>query len=337
MPGTRISDVIVPEQLSEMVQAQVVPYMDFVALGIAARDYNNVDIRDGGNFAEIPFYVDFDDDDQVLEDDTSLVPSKITTGKDIGVVCHRGGAWANRDLATILSGDDPMKEIARLVSKWWGKKCNIHMISVLRGVFDASAGVLKDTHRTQVGVTSSTKVTIANSNVIEAAIGALGDAVGDLACIVVHSKVWGDMLKEKLVVFPERHDTDTVSMVPSSLQVGKENGRTGGKYMGLDVVVSDRVYVNTGTPSYPLYSCYIMKKGSMYYGMQRDIMTERDRDILAQKDVLSTTMHFVPHLKLVKWGVTTLNPGNTDLQTATNWTVVAADNKFIGAVELVVN
>lgn len=337
MPGTRIADVIVPEQLSEMVQAQVVPYMDFVALGIAAADYNNVDIREGGHFAEVPFYVDFDDDDQVLSDDSSLVPSKITTGKDIGVVCHRGGAWASRDLAAILSGDDPMKEIARLVSKWWGKKSNDHMISVLRGVFDASSGVLKDTHRSQVGVTSSTKVTIANGNVIDAAITSLGDAVGELNCIVVHSKVWGDMVKEKLVTFPERYDPSTVSINPSGMMVDKSNGRTGAKYMGLDVIVSDRVYVNNGTPSYPLYSCYIMKKGAMYYGMQKDIMTENDRDILAQKDVLATTRHFVPHLKLVKWGVTDQNPTNTELQTATNWTKVAADDKFIGAVELVVN
>lgn len=335
--ATRISDVVVPEILSEMVQAQVVPYMDFVSLGLASRDYGNKDIREGGHFAEIPFYVDFDDDDEVLTDDESMVPSKITTGKDIGVVCHRGHAWASRDLAHILSGDDPMKEISRLIAKWWGKKSNDHIISVLRGIFDASAGTLKDTHRLQVGVISSTKVTIASTNVIDAAILSLGDAVGQLSAIVVHAKVYGDMLKEKLIVYPERHDPGTVTMNQSTMMVDKTNGKVPGQYMGLDIIVSDNVYVNSGTPTYPLYSCYLMKKGAMYYGMQRDIMTETDRDILALQDVVSTNMHFVPHCKLVKWNVTDTNPTNAALYTAGNWSKVAADNKFLGVVELVVN
>jgi hypothetical protein len=327
MAETRIADIIVPEQLTEMVTAEIANYMDFVKAGIAVKDYKNVDIRDGGHFAEVPFYKQLTGDDQVLTDDTSLVPGKIATGKDIGVVCHRGNAWASRDLAAILSGDDPMKEIAKQVASFWGKKSGQHLISVLRGVFDASAGVLKDTHRKQVGVTTGTRVTIASTSVIDMSVLAFGDMLGDVDALIVHSKVYGDMLKEKLVSFPERFDPSTV----------KVKGQSRGTYLGLDIIVSDDVYVNTGTTDYPLYSCYLARKGALYYGMQKDIMTENDRDILAQKDVLATTMHFVPHCKLVKWKVTTLNPTNAVLQTATNWEKVADDDAFIGVAELVVN
>ena len=105
--ATKIADIIVPEVLTDMVSAMISPYIDFVKLGIATKDYENVDIREGGHFAEIPFYDQLTGDDEVLTDDTSMTPGKISTRKDIGVVCHRGRAWASRDLAKILSGDDP--------------------------------------------------------------------------------------------------------------------------------------------------------------------------------------------------------------------------------------
>lgn len=324
MPATKIADVVVPEQLTKMVSAQISPYMDFVRTGIASLDYHNTKIDEGGSFAEIPFYDQLTGDDEVLTDSSSLQPQKIATRKDIGVVCHRGKAWASRDLATILSGDDPMKEIAKQVAKYWGKRSAEHLISVLNGVFDATAGVLKDTHLNAVGVTTGTKITLSSTNVIGAA-QKLGDMMDQFDSIVVHSKVYADMLNEKLVVFPERFDTTSVKLADK------------GRYLGMDIIVSDYAPVDTTTTGYPLYTSYLCRKGSLYFGMQRELMTETDRDILALKDVLSTNIHFVPHVKLVKWKVTTDNPTNVQLATATNWEKIAEDNKFIGIVALVTN
>jgi hypothetical protein len=75
----------------------------------------------------------------------------------------------------------------------------------------------------------------------------------------------------------------------------------------------------------------------MYLGRQQDLMTETDRDILAFEDVLSTSIHFVPHVKLCKWNTTDTNPTNTLLATATQWTSVANDHKFIGIAALQTN
>lgn len=324
MAETRIADVVVPEILSDMVTAQISPYMDFMRLGIATKDYGNKDISEGGHFAKVPFYDQLTGDDEVITDSTSLTPGKITTDTDIGVVCHRGKAWASRDLAKILSGDDPQKEIAKQVAAFWGKKMNAAMINVLKGVFYPSTGALASTHYTKVGADDTAAVTVSSSSVIKAA-SLLGDMMDEFDCIVVHSLVYADMLREKLVTFPERFGPDNV----------KINGDKG-SFLGLDIVVSDNVPV-TGSGTYALYSCYLLKKGCMYLGMQKDVMTETDRDILAQKDVLATTVHYVPHLKLVKWNTTSTNPTNTSLATAGNWANIADDNKFIGAVSLVVN
>jgi hypothetical protein len=322
--ATRIADIIVPEVLTDMVSAMISPYIDFVKLGIATKDYENVDIREGGHFAEIPFYDQLTGDDEVLTDDTSMTPGKISTRKDIGVVCHRGRAWASRDLAKILSGDDPMKEIAKQVSSYWGKMSKNHLISVLNAAFDPTSGPLKDTHRLQVGVTTGDKVQMAHNHVVNAA-ALLGDMMEEFDCIVMHSKQYADAINANMVSFPYTYDPKNTNL------------RGKGQFMGLDIIVTDNLPVDASVADYPLYTSYLMKKGCMYYGMQKEIMTENDRDILALQDVLATSMHFVPHLKLVKWNVTDTNPSNAALATPTNWQKIAEDDKFIGAVALITN
>lgn len=329
MATTKISDVIVPEVLSSMASAQISNYLDFEKTGLVTSDYNNVDIREGGHFAEVRFYnqLDATDADEVLEDDKSLTPSKISTGKDIGVVCHRGKAWGSRDLAAILSGDDPQKELANQVGKYWARRIAQALIAVLNGNFNASGPLgtgATHPHALDQAVTSGTPVTLAHTSAIDTA-KLLGDAMGDLEVIIMHSKVYADLLKEKLVEFPTIFSPDMVDV------------KTKGKYLGMEIIVSDDVPVDTSTPSFYKYTTYMAKKGCMYLGRQRDLMSETDRDILAFEDVISTNIHFVPHIKLCKWNTTDTNPTNTALATYGNWTSVANDHKFIGLVAIITN
>lgn len=329
MPATKIADVIVPEVLSSMASAEISNYLDFEKTGIVTSDYNNVDIREGGNFAEVRFYnqLDASDADEVIEDDKSLTPSKITTGKDIGVVCHRGKAWGTRDLAAILSGDDPQKEIAKQVGIYWARRIKDAMIAVLNGNF-ASTGPLgtgaTNPHTLDVGVTSSTKVLFTHTSALQT-MNLLGDAMNDFDVIIMHSKVYTDIVNAQLVTYSYNFD-------PKSY-----DPRDPGKYLGKQIIVSDNVPVDVSTPTYPKYTTYFAKKGSMYLGRQRDLMTETDRDILAFEDVISTSIHYVPHIKLCKWNTTDTNPTNTQLSTATNWASVANDHKFIGMAALITN
>ena len=216
MAETRIADVVVPEVLSDMVSAQISNYIDFVRLGIATKDYGNKDISEGGHFAKVPFYDQLTGADEVLTDSTSLTPGKITTDTDIGVVCHRGKAWASRDLAKILSGDDPQKEIAKQTASYWGKRFGTMLTQVLAGVFYPSTGALASTHYSKTGADDTTAVTITSSSVITAA-AKLGDAMQDFDCIVVHSKVYADLLRERLVTFESNNDpTGARTCMPAS-------------------------------------------------------------------------------------------------------------------------
>jgi hypothetical protein len=324
MATTKIADVVVPEQMASMANAEILKSLDFLKTGLAVKDYNNVDIREHGHFAEVPFYNELTGDDEVITDSASLTPDKITTGKDIGVVCHRGKAWGGRQLAAIVSGDDPMKEISRQVGTYWSKRIRTAIINTLNGVLNGTNGVLKDTHASRVGVTTGTKVLLSHQTALTA-MNLIGDAMDDFEVMVVHSKVFTDMINAQLVSFP--YDTD-----PQRVKI-----KTWKKYLECDVIVSDDVPVDAGVPLYKKYTTYFGKKGSIYLGMQRELMSETDRDSLAFEDILATQVHFVPHLKLVKWGVTTQNPTNAQLATGTNWTKVAANDKLIKFVALETN
>lgn len=331
MATTKMSDIIVPEVLASMASAEISNFLDFEKTGLVTSDYNNVDIRQGGNFAEVPFYNQLDqtsEPSEVLTDDTSLTPGKISTGKDIGVVCHRGKAWGSRDLAKIISGSDPQKEIAKQIAKYWAKDLRTTFINVLNGLFAATTGPLgvdaTHPHKLNVGVTTGTKVPFSHIYALQA-MNLLGDAMNDFDVLVMHSKVYTDLVAAKLTSF--------------SLGFNPENVKVDGMdtYLGKKIIITDDVPVDVGTPAYPIYTTYLAKKGCMYLGRQQDLMTETDRDILAFEDVLSTSIHFVPHVKLVKWNVTDTNPTNAALATSTNWLSVANDHKFIGLVALATN
>lgn len=329
MAATKISNIVVPEVLGPMMSAEISNYLDIEKSGIAVRDYGNVDIREGGHFAEVPFYNQLDQStgDEVLTDTTSLTPENITTGKDIGVVCHRGKAWGSRDLAKILSGNDPMKEIAKQGGSYWARRLFAAVISVLNGNFAATGPLgtgATNPHVYDVAVTTGTPVPIAHTHAL-VALNLVGDAMNDFDCIVMHSKVYTDLVNAQLITWNQTNDPKTYDT------------KDLGKYLGKKIIMTDTVPVNTSTPGFFKYTTYLLKKGSIYLGRQKDMMTETDRDILAFEDVLSTSIHFVPHIKLCKWNVTDTNPSNTALAVATNWASVANDHKFIGAVALITN
>lgn len=329
MATVKVSDVIVPQVLSSMASAEISNFLDFETTGLITSDYSNVDIREGGNFAEIRFYNQLDEStgDEVITDTTSLTPDKITTGKDIGVVCHRGKAWGSRDLSQILSGDDPQKEISKQIGKFWAKRIKAACIAVLNGNFDANGPLgtgATNPHTLKVGVTSSTKILFTHTAATQT-MNLLGDAMNDFDVIIMHSKVYMDIVNAKLTTW-------SLGFNPTNVKMDGND-----KYLGKDIIVSDSVPVDISTPTYPIYTTYFAKKGCMYLGRQRDLMTETDRDVLAFEDVISTNIHFVPHIKLLKWNVTTTNPTNTQLGAYGNWASVANDHKFVGLAALQTN
>jgi len=327
---TSIQDLIVPEVVGEIASALMIDKTAIVGSGVASPDYNNVDIRKGGEFCKVPFWNEAEGEDEVLAEGNILTPDKVTMGEDIGVVLHRGKAWSAYTLAKIVSGRDPNRAVGEQLANFWGKRYDAALLSVLKGAF---SGPLKDTHVLDVSAPdASTYPVIAKPEHFVDAMGLLGDNMQDaFEVIIMHSKVYADLVKQGLIQFGQ-----TV--------MGQQIIETGGlpTLLGRRVIVSDACPVEeyvidatTGATG-KKYTTFIAGRGVMYFGFQREITIETDKDILAQEEVMVTTVHFCAHLKGVKWAVTTTNPNNATLATGTNWQKVWPD-KAIRIVALKTN
>lgn len=322
MPVTRIADLIIPEVVSEVASAVIVEKTALIKSGVATGDYENANIKEGGHFIKVPRWAELTGEDEIISDDEnwSLDPDKITQYEDIGVICHRAKAWSSADLARIVSGSDPTKAIGEQIGNFWAKRYDAALISVLKGALPSNTHVNDISQQTE----GEAPVTATVEALIDT-MGLLGDNANEFTTIIMHSKVYNDFLKEGLITFGQ---TNLSNVILESGDIPTLLGRR--------VIVSDNVPVETytlGSKTYRKYTTYIAQNGAMYLGFQRELMTETDRDILGFRDYLSSQTHFCPHLRGVKWKVTTTNPSNSTLATPSNWQKIYPD-KAIRVVAL---
>ena len=138
----------------------------------------------------------------------------------------RGKAWGVNDLATALSGADPMKAIGDLVAEYWARKEQATLISVLKGVFADNSDNDSGDHIKNISIADGDAAADANKISADAIIDAsylLGDSAGKLTAIAVHSTVYARLLKLNLV------DTDPTN----------EQNIGWGVYLGKTVIVDD--------------------------------------------------------------------------------------------------
>jgi len=318
---------LVPEVVSEIAVATVVEKTALVQSGVATPDYAGIDLSKGGDFFKVPYIPDFTGEAEVLGEGTPLTPSGFTAGEDVGVVCRRGKAWAYTTIAEVATGKDINQIIGERLGRFWARVYDKSLLSVLKGA-------LPSTHKLDVSQDTygQPDVTIDIPKIIDA-MNLLGDNADNFEVIIMHSKVYTDLLKAQLVQFPNSASTEDL------IRQGEF-----GTVLGRRIIVSDSVTVetytltdsNNNTETRYKYYTFIAQPGAMYFAFQKDLMTEQDKDILAQQNYLVTTAHYVPHLKGVKWKSSTVNPSDTQLATPTNWQKVW-DDKAIRVVALITN
>lgn len=302
------------EVYAAYMEAMLPEKMVMVQSGVAT--INGVGIDLGamrGKTVAVPRYEELSGDEQVLAAATNLTINPIGTYKDVGVVCARGKAWGAEDFAAILAGADPMREISRQSSNYWGRKFDTALIKVASGALAAC------------GATHQLDKSGANFDftfIIEAA-DKLSDNQDELSIIGLHGRTYSLAQKLGLVTYP------TVVPAPGAGPYVLAGGFIGRRR----VVVSDQFPVAAN-----VYSTFLFGSGAMTLVYQKALKLEAERQALLAggTDILVTTAHFIPHLYEVAWqgmpaGAT---PTNTELATSGNWTKVADNDKNIRAVEI---
>lgn len=263
---TTRSNLVIPEILADAVAAG---WPDRVALygsNAVVESRTLPQEARGGDTVKVPLFGSIGEFDDVAEGDP-LVPASLSMTSEQSMVQRAGKAvemttWAQ--MAAMYA--DPYVEAARQIREGAQRKFDAALI--------AKAGA---TGTGQIQVDRST-ATIGYDAIVDA-LQAWGDESQDVAAVVMHSKVVGDLRKVK--------DGNNLPLFTDAQQGGLP------RVLGLPLIISDRAPVITGTPT--KYVSLFIKQGALALWYNGIPVIETDRDILADSNILACNIYYVAH------------------------------------------
>lgn len=335
--ATLRSDIVIPEIFTPYVEQQTTLRSAFLQSGVV-QTLDALNATDGGDYVQVPsFDADLSGDAEVLSDTTSLTPDKIGADLQRAVILHRGRAWEVRELARLAAGADPMAAIGSKVAAYIANQQQKDLLSTLAGVFGPLSANTTGAFKA-LGVDDKSGDTAGTLGPVQVAKAraALGDQGEKLVAMAMHSAVYYDLYERKALDFVTAADaagwpgTPDVDVVGGTFQ-GAFGSPTVPLFMGMRVIVSDDI-----APTSTDYPVYFFAPGSIATGVQQGLVTETDRDILAQSDAMAITWHNCYHPIGARWKTTGgTNPTKASLATAGNWEAVF-ETKNLGIARAIV-
>lgn len=329
MASTALGDVYKPQAVSAYMAAALPTVLPLVASGAAIVDPTGL-AEEGGDTVQIRKFVE-DTTAAVLDDGTAATIYNVTSYRQIGAVSRRR-RYRGVDIglkAALGRGDEEAvnMEIARQAVYYWPKTIETSAINVMKGLFDDTSGCLKTTHRNKVGAATGTKVYATFNAVVDTAVKG-GDNYTDIALMIVHSKVWGDLEKENGSKACYQYITDG------------SGGQSRVPFYGrMRVIVSD-LWAPTSDTN-PLYSTLLVKPGAITLMFQQALKVGMQFNASTNRDELVESYAYIPHVNGTTWGGTAASaagPTDAEWATAGNWSKPSGVNdKEIGVYQLLSN
>lgn len=331
---TRIADIIVPEIFGPYTQVITREKSRIVQSGALVVDagLSNL-LNGGGNTFNEPFFNDLVNEEENISSDVGpdAVPSGINASSEIQVRLSRNQNWGVADLAADLAGADPMDAIANRVGYYWTRRLQAATIATINGVFANNAlpddayheqnDMVHDISGTafQDGVTN-----ISGSAFIDTTL-TMGDDMGELTTMFIHSMVYGRLQKQNLIDFIP--DSRGEILIPT--------------YLGRQVIIDDGMPHNNG-----VFETWLMAAGALRLGQgSPKVPVEVGRSQLANngggEEILTNRVEWVIHPvgyqfigAAVKGGPS--NASTTgNLANANSWRRAFAERKQIKFAKLV--
>jgi hypothetical protein len=336
---TRIADVVVPSRFTPYTQQRTTELSRLIQSGAAVVDpvlSNN--LNGGGLTFSEPSFKDLDNDAENVSSDDPTVqssPKKIGTATEVQVRLSRNQSWSGMDLAADLAGADPMDAIANRVAGYWVRRQQALFVATLRGVFadNAAAPSGGDTHvqndmtrdlSALNGGVFSNGVTNFGAAPFVQATATMGDAMGDLTMVMMHSVVYATALQNNLIDFVTDSNNPGATQIPT--------------YLGREVIVDDGVYNNAG-----VFETWLLGRGAIRLGMgSPKVPTEVDRKPEngngGGQDILYNRVEWViapVGYAYIQGAIPAGGPTNADLATAANWSRIFPERKMIKIARLI--
>lgn len=339
MAVSKISDIITPEVYLGYMEEEYPEVNLFVRSGIMGSLPPEVgaQLNAGGRIINMPFwdYLAREAPEITSDDDSaSITPKKVTADKDQAVKHYWAKAYSHMDMTGMLATGnrtDPQAHVLRNLAEAWMGAEQAMLISTCKGLFQDNAD--NDSSDMIYSVYSDIATPVAankfSRSAFDRACQTLGDRMGDIMAIAMHSSV-----------FLSVQDNDDIDFIQDS-KLEKEIPY----FKGRLVIVDDNLPVTTGTNS-DKYTCYLFGAGAIGYGsaaLDADQALEFDRQALKGNGGGQTTMvtrrHCLMHPRGIKWTDSSCagkSPTSSELELAANWDRVY-DRKNIKIAQLDVN
>lgn len=316
MPGTRLSDVIVPELFNPYVINRTMALSALIQSGIVVNSSEFDGLASQASpLVNMPFFEDLTGESEQIIEDEDLEDNKITSNKDVAAIIRRAKMWSATDLSAALAGSDPMAAIGNLVAGFWSRDLQKELVALLKGVFgtftpEGGATITRlASNILDISTMSGNAAKWSGPSFIDAQ-QRLGDAKEQLTAVAVHSATEAYLRKENLI--------ETVQ--PS----------TGGK---IDTYQGKRVIIDDGCPyegsgSNMVFTSYLFGAGAIALGNGSPVgfvPTEVDRAKRKGSgvDYLINRKTNILHPRGVKFTNANVEfvegPSRLELQDAENW------------------
>lgn len=319
---TKITDIVEPAiwlQYSKEYNPEKFDLLGSSAITAAPEEVKK-QMTAGGRTIDMPFWQDTTraEPDLQTDDDTVVATAlKITAAEEKARKIFWVKTWAQSDLAGVVatgSPKDPLQQITDYIINYWRASYQTTCVKVLDGILAKcvatySSDMLYSTYSDVVAGSITSAMRISPAGITGARL-TMGEMLADMRTIIVHSKVFGDMLNQEAITFVQPHALPF--MIPT--------------YAGMNVIVSDQCTVVAGTNS-PKYRSYILGDACL---VQDEFLPEMAQEAYREPlkgngggvQSLISRRHTIFHPKgwqFTSASVAGKSPSWGEIATATNW------------------
>ncbi|MDE1178469.1 MAG: hypothetical protein PW789_17995 [Edaphobacter sp.] len=245
---SRIADVIVPEVFTNyQVQNTLVSTALFESGVTVENGEMKSQLQAGAESFAVAYWLDpaAGAEADVTNDDPTILstPQKIGAGKQVVRKSFLHASWGEMSLASELSGSDALVRIQDRVQAYWDQQLQKRLIATLRGVLYSNVANNASDMVVDISAASGDAASFNGSAVVDTAL-TLGDRLGDVKAIAMHSAIYGQALKANEITF--------FKLSENSIELPT--------YKGMAVIIDDSL-----SPVAGVYTTILMGQGARWF------------------------------------------------------------------------
>jgi hypothetical protein len=328
MAQTQISDVVVPEEFSAYIVENSMVSTAVFQSGVAVPNgLISGQLQAGSTQFTVPVWSDDGESETDVTSDNIAVlstPLKLTAVPQVVRKSFLHQSWSEMSLASELAGSDALARVQSRVQAYWDRQYEKRIIASMLGVLYSNVANHASDMVNDISELAGSLSNFNGDSVIDTAL-TLGDRLSDVKMIAMHSKIYGEALKNDEITFFKPSD--------NSLDIPT--------YKGMGVIVDDNLTTSTAG----LYVTVLMGPGAFGYGVSEPktgFSTEIFRIPAAGNGGGNTTLHsrynsaFHPlGMSFTNASVAGESPLLAELALPANWTRSAFQRKSIPLAYLI--